>query len=324
MPAAAEMIGRTLRAAAKATVLLLVVAVGVEVSLQAVALFAVDRHTAWRPGATQRVLCVGDSHTYGAGVRAEEAYPAQLQRFLDEAAPNTYSVMNRGVPGFTTTQVRRRLPGWIDELDPTIVIMIAGANDVWNAAEEDDVDARWRSRLAAWALHLRTVRFVQSWRTQRALSAELDHSNLPFGDRPRYALGPEGYVDWGDVGERILNERRESGVDVVVMRHAVGDYEEIAHTANRHGLRLIFLGYPIPTKIFTPFTNAMRLVAMRDGAEFVDGSLAVRRVPTDQMTWTFGLHAGPAGLTEIARDLSGTILSGRPGRATAGALAGPR
>jgi hypothetical protein len=129
--------------------------------------------------------------------------------------------------------------GWIDELDPTIVIMIAGANDVWNAAEMDDVDGGWRSRLGAWTLHLRTVRFIQSWRAQRGLDAELDNNKLPFGDRPKFVLGRDGYVDWGDGSERILNERRDSVVDVTTMRHAVSDYEEIAHTANRRGLRFI-------------------------------------------------------------------------------------
>ena len=306
--------GRLLRVGAKAAAWLVVVAVGIELSLQAIALLAVDRHTAWRPGATQRVLCVGDSHAYGAGVRAEEAYPAQLQRLLDEAAPDVYSVMNRGVPGFTTTQVRRRLPQWIDELDPTVVIVIAGANDVWNEAEVDDDEASWRSRLAAWALRLRTVRFVQSWRAQHALDAEVDFLKQPFGDRPKYSMGgADRYIDWGDGGEHVQNRQRKSDVvDIALMRRAVDEYEEITRIAQGRKLRLIFLGYPFANKVFTPLTNAMRLVAVRYGAEFVDGSTAVQRVPPDQLTWTFGLHAGPLGLTEIGRDLAKTILAGRP------------
>ncbi len=315
---------RLFRAAAKVAALLLVVAIGIELSLQAIALFAVDRHTAWRPGARERVLCIGDSHAYGAGVRAEEAFPAQLQHFLDEAAPNVYSVMNRGVPGFTTTQVRRRLPQWIDELDPTIVIAIAGANDVWNEAEVDDAEASWRSRLAAWALRLRTVRFVQSWRAQHALDTEVDFTKQPFGDRPKYSMGLDRYVDWGDGGEHVQNRKRKSVVDTAMMRRAVDEYEAIARTANQRKVRLIFLGYPAPNKLFTPLSNGMRLVAMRDGVEFVDGSMAVQRVPLDQMTWTFGLHAGPAGLTEIGRDLAQTILAGRPAKASGGTVAGTR
>jgi hypothetical protein len=290
--------------------LVVVIAVGIELALQAVALVAIDRHTAWRAGATERVLCVGDSHTYGAGVSAEEAYPAQLQRFLDEAAPGVYAVMNRGVPGFTTTQVRRRLPQWIGELDPTIVIVIAGANNIWNLGEMELDDAGWESRLVAWALRLRTVRFVQSWRAQRIL--DVDHSKLPFGDRPKYMLGPDGYVDWGDGNERIQNELRTGGLDQSMMRHAVSDYEEIVRIVRSKGVRLIFLGYPFVSRLFTPLSNAMYLVALRDHAEFVDGTAAVQRVPRDRLTITFGLHAGPAGLTEIARDLASTILSARP------------
>jgi lysophospholipase L1-like esterase len=300
------------RTAGKAGAALVVVAVAIELALQALAIVAVDRHTAWRAGATERVLCVGDSHTYGGGVRADEAYPAQLQRFLDEAAPGTYSVMNRGVPGFTSTQVRRRLPQWLADLDPTIVIVIAGANDVWNLAEMDDRAGGWRSRLAAWALRLRTVRLVQSWRAQRALDATLDNNRNPFGDRPKYVLGPEGYVDWGDGAERIVNPRRSGGVDLAMMRQAVSDYEEIARLTRERGVRLVFLGYPAPNGLFTALTNAMHLIATRERVGFVDAVAAVRRVPVAERTFTFGVHAGPAGLTEIARDLARTILAGPP------------
>jgi hypothetical protein len=83
------------RAALGWSVLVLVVVTGIELALQAIALVAVDRRTPWRPGAIHRVLCVGGAHTYGAGVRAEEAYPAQLQEVLDARAPGAYSVINR-------------------------------------------------------------------------------------------------------------------------------------------------------------------------------------------------------------------------------------
>lgn len=306
---------RAARLARKAGGYVVVAAIAFELSLQLVALFATDRHTAWRPGARERVLCVGDSHTYGGGVRAEEAYPAQLQRFLDDAAPRAYSVMNRGVPGFTTTQVLHRLPQWIADLDPTIIVVIAGANNVWNLAE---VDGGWASRAMAWALHLRTVRLVQSWRAQHALDRTLDNNGHPFGDRPRYGFGADGYVDWGDGRERIEGPRRTGGVDFAMMRQVLGDYEEIARLARAHEIRLIFLGYPARNALFTPLTDGMHVIAARDHAEFVDALAAIRRVPRDQMTYTFGLHAGPAGLTEIARDLARTILAAPPAPAADG------
>lgn len=48
-----------------------------------------------------RVACVGDSITYGYGLadREREAYPAQLQKLLDESSPGKYEVRNFGNSG---------------------------------------------------------------------------------------------------------------------------------------------------------------------------------------------------------------------------------
>jgi GDSL-like Lipase/Acylhydrolase family len=305
--------GRALRigrAVARIAALVVVATIGIELSLQTIALFAVDRSTPWRPGAAHRILCVGDSHTYGAGVRAEQAYPAQLQRMLDEATPGAYTVVNRGVPGFNTAQVRRRLPEWIDALAPTTVVVIAGANNTWNLTDVADVEG-WRARLAALAGRLRIVRFVQSWRAHRRLDAAHDVGGIPFGDRPKYqlGLGTDAVVDWGSEQEHVQLERRTLQVDDAAIDRARRDYQAIASLARARGVALVFLGYPAPNPIFDPFTAAMRLVAGLNRDPFVDAAAAVRRVPQKRMTWTYGLHAGPAGLGEIARDVAAAIVA---------------
>ena len=52
-------------------------------------------------GEKTRVACIGDSITYGYGLanRAEESYPAQLQRLLDAKCPDEYEVRNFGNSG---------------------------------------------------------------------------------------------------------------------------------------------------------------------------------------------------------------------------------
>ncbi len=49
-------------------------------------------------GEKTKVACIGDSITYGYGLanRAEESYPAQLQRSLDAKSPGEYEVRNFG------------------------------------------------------------------------------------------------------------------------------------------------------------------------------------------------------------------------------------
>jgi hypothetical protein len=58
-----------------------------EAVLQAASLLVGDRAGHWRPGASVRILAIGDSHTYGSSIAGDQSYPAQLQRLLDEDAP---------------------------------------------------------------------------------------------------------------------------------------------------------------------------------------------------------------------------------------------
>jgi len=55
-----------------------------------------------RPG-VKRLIVLGDSFTYGDGVSAAEAMPAQLERLLN-AGGNRVEVFNMGVPGYNTAQ----------------------------------------------------------------------------------------------------------------------------------------------------------------------------------------------------------------------------
>ncbi len=74
-----------------------------------------------------RIVAFGDSLTAGLGVAQEDAYPAQLQRRLEEAGYR-YRVINAGVSGDTTAGGVRRVD-WVLNSKPSIVILELGAND---------------------------------------------------------------------------------------------------------------------------------------------------------------------------------------------------
>lgn len=71
-----------------------------------------------------RVLCVGDSTTYGFGLKEEQTYPAHLQQYLNRWAPAgvRFEVYNGGVPGYTPQQVKRLLQSRLIGIKPDIVI----------------------------------------------------------------------------------------------------------------------------------------------------------------------------------------------------------
>jgi acyl-CoA thioesterase-1 len=74
-----------------------------------------------------RIVAFGDSLTAGLGVPAEDAYPAQLQRRLDEQGL-PYRVINAGVSGETTAGGLRRVE-WVLKSRPQVVLLELGAND---------------------------------------------------------------------------------------------------------------------------------------------------------------------------------------------------
>lgn len=73
------------------------------------------------------IVAVGDSLTAGKGVAEEQAYPAQLQKKLQENG-YPYRVINAGISGETSSGALSRI-NWILTTKPDIVILETGAND---------------------------------------------------------------------------------------------------------------------------------------------------------------------------------------------------
>jgi acyl-CoA thioesterase-1 len=79
------------------------------------------------PAAEGTLVAVGDSLTAGYGVPESEAYPARLEKKLNQAGYR-WRVINAGISGETSSGALSRIE-WILKLKPDIVILETGAND---------------------------------------------------------------------------------------------------------------------------------------------------------------------------------------------------
>ena len=74
------------------------------------------------------ILFFGDSLTAGYGLPVTQAYPSLIQEKLKEAGYESYTVINAGISGDTTTSGLYRLDRWLSA--PVDVFVLAlGAND---------------------------------------------------------------------------------------------------------------------------------------------------------------------------------------------------
>lgn len=87
--------------------------------------------------ATPRIVFLGDSLTAGLGLDQNQAYPALIQRKLDEAGLK-YRVVNAGVSGDTSAGGLSRLD-WALEGDVRVMVVALGGNDGLRGLPADEL-----------------------------------------------------------------------------------------------------------------------------------------------------------------------------------------
>ncbi|MBY0494604.1 MAG: hypothetical protein K2Y23_10345 [Cyanobacteria bacterium] len=145
-----------------------------------------------KPAGVYRIVAVGDSFTFGNGIRADERYSAILQARL----PQHFEVLNFGAAGANTPGHRSLVERLLAEIHPDFVLLQWYVNDV----EDDDSSGRptFHPLMPIRALHnwlnnssaLYTVANMQWAETQVALGM-----TASYPDYLRRRLGDENSSD---------------------------------------------------------------------------------------------------------------------------------
>ncbi len=91
-----------------------------------------------KPPSVFRIICLGDSWTFGANVGQDQAYPQQLSRLLQYEFPEAdFEVLNLGVLGYSSFQGMDLLKLTAFDLDPDFIVIAFAMNDSSMAGYRD-------------------------------------------------------------------------------------------------------------------------------------------------------------------------------------------
>lgn len=200
-----------------------------------------------KPQGALRVLCLGDSTTYGVMVQGRRIYPAVLRRKLSEAlAPRLVEVVNGGVPGYSSFHLSLLLPERFFALEPDLITMCVGVNDALLIpgfySSDSELYVPWRR-----AAH---------------------KAKLVLG-RSRLFTLLDGAIQ--RVTKRLsASDRREGPSQDMKPKVTLEEYRanltEIAHKCHDRDIPLIMFSFSLSDA----YANVMRSVAEQVGVTFLD------------------------------------------------------
>lgn len=172
-----------------------------------------------RPAGVRRVVCLGDSFTWGVRVLFDDAWPPRLERLLSRDRGEVWEAVNLGEPGFNSVQEAARLAsqGFAYQPDVVVVAYVLNDSEDENAAEARRAQA-WIDARTAPPSRMRTLldrsALVRTVRTR--IFATLENRQRIEDFRSMYADGYPGWI----AGRQALHEMgglcRAHGVPLVV------------------------------------------------------------------------------------------------------------
>ena len=205
-----------------------------------------------KPAGTRRLLSMGDSFAWGAGIQLEDAYPQRLARSLTRRRRESWEVVNLALPGMGTVDHAVQLADEGFAYQPDVVLLGYVLNDC-----EDDAAGEAR-RAADWLVGggpspspldssalLRLIR--------RRIWATKENRRRISGYRSLYEEAAPGWVAGRAALERMGRLCRERGVPWVVAifplfgnplddSYPFGEiHQKVSYAASKAGARVVDL-----------------------------------------------------------------------------------
>jgi len=275
--------------------------------------------SASKPAGTYRVVCVGGSTTFGAGILGDEnTWPARLEARLSSALPDRrIEVWNAGVPGYTTAENVIYLTLRLIDFHPDMVVLYEGYNDFKPNRYPGFVSdySHWRDRDVTPPRplldHLRFYVKMRALAARFASAPEAPVKDPRSGEKLKRfdTVGEEGLAAFRRNLETMIAVSREAGARVALATYA--------HPCTEGNLRehpdlFVYLPGYLPNltfkgvlDAFDRYNDAVRAVAVARGTRLAD---AARSIPADTSLFVDHVHFSAKGADVFAGVVAEAIL----------------
>lgn len=245
-----------------------------------------------RQSSAFRIVCLGDSWTFGMNAEQDQTYPRRLSAALQQEFPGSqFEVLNRGVLGYSSYQGVQLMRDKIMTLHPDVVVIAFAMNDSKVSGHRDKDLAAWEHHLPWKEQVLRLVKQSETYRLLEYLALVLREHPHPIGfylkgaadSASNMAIDFEKLDQWTRVGLRDYRE----------------NIREMVRLARSHGSHVILLYNELWENGL--YLNVLQAISNEDHVPLVDGNAIVRgerqRIE-HQLEARLGLEPGPAADAE--------------------------
>jgi len=225
-----------------------------------------------------RIVCIGDSVTFGLDVDDDSTYPAQLQQIVAAADPKAnVEVINAGVPGYTSRQGLVFFYKRLLRFKPDIVVAEFGFNDAYSKGG-------WFTPSDSWLLEGNIQEGFRSKYSYRAIPLVMLHQPLfvyfkYLGVLVHYAKikAAADEISKKDYAQNLNNANARTKQEMIKkFQNArvppgvfLDDLNQMAQLARRNQFRLVFY---LPFSIHPLYRFLVYTVANENGIPVVDFS----------------------------------------------------
>jgi hypothetical protein len=170
-----------------------------------------------KPPSTHRLLAIGDSFTWGVGVKFEDTYPHRLERDLTLRRRESWEVVNLSLRGMNTVEEAEKLAAEGLAYDPDLVLVGYVLND-----SENETSAEKR-RAEEWLERRRQVAAPRFWDhsalfrfVRLRIEATLENHRRLADYKDLYADGSPGWTASRQALRKMGGLCRERGIPLLV------------------------------------------------------------------------------------------------------------